>query len=340
MEITQDILRDHLAAQDMKITKIFSFQQLMAMTSRSVAPAVSQSPQAFPQRNQEEKTRIDYEYQDANFRHHKVARNLAEDTTFDSPDSQSYFKKYLDINHEDLMFREYTEQLQEQNQLFQDASDVSEANRATPNIADHTGMNTYNKSPTNHTFPTEYNHSTYANNDNNAYDNNNKTLLPYHNPYNKKLNNIYDDDIHNDNNDDDFENLYDIDEVFGSRKECIEGTNPGINVTSTYLSSLDRKTSDLPCQQEIVEKKDGGADQLNIADQKAQSTLLCQSQIDINNVPYCILPSVAVTGDQVVNSCFNPVSTAHTFHLKKSNGYPRKIFNPGILSFVTYNMIL
>jgi hypothetical protein len=238
MESIQDILRDHLAAQDMKtvaqdmkitknmaaqdmkITKIEDmFEQIMAMTSRSVAPAVSQSPQAFPQRNQEEKTRIDYEYQDANFRHHKVARNLAEDTTcadrYVSPDSHSYFKNrfsslqsvaeesmrenvvvrsiadvnivksgisltYLNINHEDLTFREYTEQLQEQNQLFQDASDVSEANRAKLNIADHTGMNTYNKSPINHTFPTKYNHNTYANNDNNAYDNNAYYLIITH----------------------------------------------------------------------------------------------------------------------------------------------------------------
>lgn len=41
-----------------------------------------------------------------------------------------------------------------------------------------------------------------------------------------------------------------------------------------------------------------------------RSTLLCAAQVLVGDVMYCVFPSVAVMGDQVVNSCFNQVSRA------------------------------
>jgi hypothetical protein len=92
-------------------------------------------------------------------------------------------------------------------------------------------------------------------------------LIPYHNPYKGKLNNLttkfYDDtynnaynDENNICNDDQYESddePYDIDEVFGNRNESIEGLNPGFNPTK-ILSSIDRNNVILPCYAELQGK--------------------------------------------------------------------------------------
>jgi hypothetical protein len=163
---------------------------------------------------------------------------------------------YTHINHEDLTFREYTVRFQEQNQLFQDASDTAKINRAKLNTAEKTGAYSYIKPPTNNIFHNKNNNNSYANNNKNTYDNN-KPITPYTNPYHKKLNNIYNDNLYGDDNDEYHEDNYDLDEVYGNRNESIEGLNPGSNVT-TYLSSLDREASILPCHAELEGKCETG----------------------------------------------------------------------------------
>jgi hypothetical protein len=93
-------------------------------------------------------------------------------------------------------------------------------------------------------------------NDMNPRIHNDKQLVQYHNPHQRKLNvlskNHYNNEYNNDNdeyNDDCDEyndDCYDIDEVFGGRNDSIEGHNPGYNVTNTLIS-IDRDMTKLPC---------------------------------------------------------------------------------------------
>jgi hypothetical protein len=172
---------------------------------------------------------------------------------------------YVHLDHKDLTFKDYTKRFQEQNQSFQDASDVIKHNRAKMSSPEEkTGMTSVNKSFISNNFNNR--------NHNNARNNNSseKQLTPYHNPYQGKLNNLttssyfdnYNDDVYiNDENiNDNYDNddvLYNIDEVFGGRNESIEGLNPGFNPTQT-LSSIDRNTDSikdsLPCYAELQGK--------------------------------------------------------------------------------------
>jgi hypothetical protein len=160
---------------------------------------------------------------------------------------------HLDYN---LTFEEYTKRFQEQNQKFQDASDAVKHNRAKMNSSDQkSGTNVVNKPFVGNNF----NNKT----DNISRNHNDKQLVPYHNPYKGKLNNlseniydneyIYDDYEQNDNNYDNNDDIYDIDEVFGGRNDSIEGSNPRVNVTKT-LSSIDRTDALLPCFAELQGK--------------------------------------------------------------------------------------
>jgi hypothetical protein len=89
---------------------------------------------------------------------------------------------------------------------------------------------------------------------------NNKKLVQYHNPHQRKLNvlskNHYNNEYNDDNDEfnDDYDeyndDCYDIDEVFGGRNDSIEGHNPGYNVKNT-LSSIDREMINLPCYAEL-----------------------------------------------------------------------------------------
>jgi hypothetical protein len=116
------------------------------------------------------------------------------------------------------------------------------------------------------------NNNTYANKNHNV-DNNNKQLVPYSNPYHRKLNNIYDDQLtHNDKisyndqqsyneHDDSYNDDYDLDEVYGCKNEAIEGSNPGTNSTNTLstdetgtLNAIDRTDATLPCFAELQGK--------------------------------------------------------------------------------------
>jgi hypothetical protein len=163
---------------------------------------------------------------------------------------------YLHLDQKDLTFEEYTKRFQEQNQKFQDASDAVKHNRAKMNSSDlKTGMDIVKKPFISNTFNNKNVSNSYANNNKNTYDNNNqndnnKQITPYNNPYHKKLNNMYNDDY------DELDN-YDLDEVYGNRNESIEGLNPGSDVT-TYLSSLDRELSILPCHAELEGKCEPG----------------------------------------------------------------------------------
>jgi hypothetical protein len=178
---------------------------------------------------------------------------------------------YVHLDHKDLTFEEYTKRFQEQNQKFQDASDAIKHNRAKMSSPDmKTGMTSVNKSFISNNFNNR--NQTNARNNNNT----DKQLVPYHNPYQGKLNNLTtksyhntynidkyndDNDEYNDNNDkynddnyDSTDEIYDLDEVFGGRNESIEGLNPGSNLTST-LSSIDRNnTPILPCFAELKGK--------------------------------------------------------------------------------------
>jgi hypothetical protein len=176
------------------------------------------------------------------------------------------------INHTDLTFRDYTIRLQEQNQIFQDASDVSKTLRAKMNIEDKTGTFAYNKTFMNNASHNKSNSNNYANKNHNV-DNNNKQLVPYANPYHRKLNNLYDDQFtHNykisyndqqsyNEHDDSYNDDYDLDEVYGCKNEAIEGSNPGTNSTNTLsadetgtLNAIDRTDATLPCFAELQGK--------------------------------------------------------------------------------------
>jgi hypothetical protein len=171
---------------------------------------------------------------------------------------------YAHISHTDLTFREYTVRLQEQNQIFQDASDISKTLRAKLNIEDKSGTFAYNKTFMNNTSHNKTNSNTYANKNHNV-DINNKQLVPYSNPYHRKLNNMYDDQFsHNDKisyndqrsyneHDDLYNDDYDLEEVYGCRNEGIEGSNPGSNITN-ILSAMDRTDAMLPCFSELQGK--------------------------------------------------------------------------------------
>jgi hypothetical protein len=71
---------------------------------------------------------------------------------------------YTHINHEDLTFRDYTVRFQEQNQLFQNASDTAKINRAKLNTSEKTGTYPYIKPPTNNIFHNKNNNNSYTNN--------------------------------------------------------------------------------------------------------------------------------------------------------------------------------
>jgi hypothetical protein len=98
-------------------------------------------------------------------------------------------------------------------------------------------------------------------NDTNPRTHNDKQSVQYHNPHQRKLNvlsknnNEYNDD--NDEYNDDYDgyndDCYDIDKVFGVRNDCIEGHNPGYNITNT-LSSIDKEMTKLPCHAELPGK--------------------------------------------------------------------------------------
>jgi hypothetical protein len=268
-------------------------------------------------------------------------------------------------------------------------------------MADKPGMFTYNKNFNNDTNDKHYNN-------NNNTTNNNKQLVPYNNPYHKKLNNIYNNDIFHENYDDTYVNSdddnYDIDEVFGNRSKQIEGLNPGSDVI-TYFSLLDREASVLPCHAELEGKcstpyTPSYDTPLRSITAEEGGQVSTPNISNTNNTQYYIndreghvafvepsdrtMPELTgrdesrgqqyltSEGDSFVAEIqqvekLNPIlfvnevfinviiinkyeiivinideynNILHTFHLKKSNGYPRKIFNPGILSFVTYNMIL
>jgi hypothetical protein len=167
---------------------------------------------------------------------------------------------YGNLDHKDLTFQEYTKRFQEQNQKFQDASDAIKDNRAKMKSSeDKTGTNSIVKS---------YNSNNFNNRNNlTPHKQNIKSLTPYHNPYQGKLNNLQTSsciDIYNDDNDeyinnnyDSGDDIYDIDEVFGGRNESIEGLNPGFNPTQ-ILSAIDRNNdsnvSSMPCYAELQGK--------------------------------------------------------------------------------------
>jgi hypothetical protein len=156
---------------------------------------------------------------------------------------------FIQLDHKDLTFEDYTKRFQEQNQKFQDASDAIKHNRAKMNSEDlKTGMNVVTKPFISNNFSNK--------NDMNPRIHNDKQLVQYHNPHQRKLNvlskNHYNNEYNNDNdeyNDDCDEyndDCYDIDEVFGGRNDSIEGHNPGYNVTNTLISN-DRDMTKLPC---------------------------------------------------------------------------------------------
>jgi hypothetical protein len=132
--------------------------------------------------------------------------------------------------------------------------------------------------------PQRFNASKYTPNNNNFFNkhnnNNNSQIIPYKNPHEGRLNNMfhndmcndyygqcdindhnkyrenhyndnnYNTDINTDNTDDninDCDDYYDIDETFGNRSNSIEGSNPGNNLTKN-LSYVDRDLETRPKQ--------------------------------------------------------------------------------------------
>jgi hypothetical protein len=112
-------------------------------------------------------------------------------------------------------------------------------------------------------FNTPFISNNFSNkNDANPRTHNDKQLVQYPNPHQRKLNvlsknhhnNEYNDDNDEHNDYDEYnDDCYDIDEVFGGRNDSIEGHNPGYNVKNT-LSSIDREMTNLPCYAELQGK--------------------------------------------------------------------------------------
>jgi hypothetical protein len=127
-----------------------------------------------------------------------------------------------------------------------------EDNRAKMNSSESkSGTNSVTKSYDSNNFNNRDNFTPRKQND--------KTLVPYYNPYQGKLNNLsttsYIDNYNDDNDEyindnyDSGDDIYDLCEVYGNRNENIEVLNMGSNLTNN-LSLIDRNDSDFPCHAE------------------------------------------------------------------------------------------
>jgi hypothetical protein len=129
----------------------------------------------------------------------------------------------------------------------QDTTQSGMPNETTiPVVPLYIGMNIVNKPFISNNFNNK-NVSDHTHND--------KELVQYHNPHQRKLNVLSKNHHNNENNDDNDEHndddehndaCYVIDEVFGGRNHSIEGHNPGYNVKNT-LSSIDREITSMLC---------------------------------------------------------------------------------------------
>jgi hypothetical protein len=228
--------------------------------------------------------------------------------------------------------KDYTVLFQTCVQLIQDGSDSNKLNRSrmspmsnnneeqenTKLFQYKNNFNNYNEKKLNNNNNNNKFIDNNNNNNNNRFNNNNfnkfnsnsfnsknTALVPYRNPHEGKLNNLYDVDKYYDqrdhniyqdyNDDDDYNNDedyndddYNYEDTFGSRLDTFEGLNSGHNVTN-HLSYIDR-SSDFkqkqPCFDEIYGKCSLGKNCKFSHDFKELQKEAIRKHADINNSKY------------------------------------------------------
>jgi hypothetical protein len=237
-------------------------------------------------------------------------------------DAGKNIHKMMDYNllKECRCLKDYTTMFQACVQLIQDGSDSNKLNRSrmspmANNIEEKentklfqykNNFNNYNeKKLNNNNNNNKFNNNNYNKFNTNNFNSKNTSLVPYRNPHEGKLNNLYDVDKYCDqkdyntypdyndnddycNDDDDYDDDYNYDDTFGNRLDTFEGINPGHNVTN-QLSYIDRPSDfkqKQPCFDEIYGKCTLGKMCKFSHDFKELQKEAIRKQADINNSKY------------------------------------------------------